>query len=1117
MALGAREILLIIRARDEASRALRGVANNMRDLDRDSKRMADDYIAKGVALTSVGAGITSAGLAGLNMLNDFTNAAIDYNQEAAKTLTQTDGLSLSLEEVKKIGKDVAKVIPVPFEQVQDGLYDIFSSMDVTIPEAKKLLTEFSRASVAGQVDLQEAARGTIGILNAYHRPASDVNEVNDVMFQLVRKGVGTYKDFATTIGRAVPSAVRASQSIEDLAGMMAFLTRNGLSAAMAAASSGRALDALANPKTVQRLTHIGATMEEALGEKTAERLGFTADTMLRVTDASGKFLPVSEIMTKLGTAVKGLNPRQLAAFMQEMLKGSGGTIQARRFFDTAIKNFDELNQRTKEMRNSAGAMDEAYDIMFEQPQSQIQLLTNKYEAMKTEIGDRLLPMKMQLIETAGKLLDRWDELDNKTKDLAVRIAAFGSAGMVVVGIVVAAAGVLFLFAGAAAFLGISMGALLLILGAVGLAIAGLGVAAYLVYQNWETIRPQLEQFWEDVKVKAEEAWNGMVSAAKTAWEGLKTAWQSVVDYFRPAVEEVGTFYEDLGEAIRVVWESTIGPAVEQFKEAWDDLVGELQKTWDKFKKDLEPSLESLKDAWQQLEKSLGPLRPLLVQVAKVLGVIAASGIIVSIVAGFGALMIIARTLSEVFGELAEMIADVIATITQIVTGVIEGVSKVINGVIMAFNGLLHLDFYQVQEGILQIFRGLGTIVWEILAGLVELVWNLLSGLGETVFSFFQGFVQGIIDFFQFLYNVLVGNSIIPDMINAIVTWFLSLPGKILGVIQSMVTSVIQFFANLGMQAYAKVVAFVTSVIAKLVGLREKVVDVVGDLKDKAVAKFQQWKDAAVQKVTSLVSSVVSWFQDLRTKIGSKLSEILTNVKSKFGEIVSSAVTKIKELPGKAFSALSDLARKMMQRGQEAIRGLGGGIVVAWLAVWNWLRQLGSRIVATVGGLGGKLYGAGKALLQGLLNGLRDKFEAVKDFVRSIKDWVARNKGPISDDRRVLVPAGIAIMQGLVNGMYAGMPLLQAAVGQVNGIVAGAGTGFDWNTWKTGSQRIPMTGIGGLPEDQAGGLMGMAPGGAGGGPLIQLNVYTQEINPVKHAADLGYYVASNLGISGGGGD
>lgn len=70
-----------------------------------------------------------------------------------------------------------------------------------------------------------------------------------------------------------------------------------------------------------------------------------------------------------------------------------------------------------------------------------------------------------------------------------------------------------------------------------------------------------------------------------------------------------------------------------------------------------------------------------------------------------------------------------------------------------------------------------------------------------------------------------------------------------------------------------------------------------------------------------------------------------------------------------------------------------------------MRGVPGRIVSALGNVGGLLYNAGKAILQGFLNGLRSIWDNITGFIGSIANWIRDHKGPLSfaelGDGRVL--------------------------------------------------------------------------------------------------------------------
>lgn len=478
MALSTREMLLILRARDEMSRVLRGVASGFGDVDAAAMKAARNQMAAGAGLMSLGIGLTAAGVAGLNFLFDATQAAVEFERQIALVRTQIDSkLKPSLKELGDVTMGVAKEVAVPLDQLNRTLYDIFSSMDVGIKDAEILLKGFAKEAVAGQTDVQNAARLTISILNTFQLPVSELSRIQDVMFQIVRKGVLTYEELSNTIGRALPATRRAGQSFEQLGGMIAFLTRNGLSAAMAATSAARAMEAFAHPKTVKRMEEMG----------------------IKVRDAAGNFRPMNEVITELRKKLEKLTAPERAEALQKLFLGAGGTIQARRFFDTVLSGNQQLQQYNElvgAMTNSTGVFEEAYTEMANTTASQSQIMQNQWAIIKVQIGQALLPVLQLLIQGLSIVMSWWDKLsDSQKRSIAIWMAV-GSAVAVVLGVLITAVGAFLMLSGAAAALGLSLGAIAAAVTLVLVAVAAIVAGFVIAWQKSEKFREGIKKLGE---------------------------------------------------------------------------------------------------------------------------------------------------------------------------------------------------------------------------------------------------------------------------------------------------------------------------------------------------------------------------------------------------------------------------------------------------------------------------------------------------------------------------------------------------------------------------------------------------------------------------------------------
>jgi phage-related protein len=81
-----------------------------------------------------------------------------------------------------------------------------------------------------------------------------------------------------------------------------------------------------------------------------------------------------------------------------------------------------------------------------------------------------------------------------------------------------------------------------------------------------------------------------------------------------------------------------------------------------------------------------------------------------------------------------------------------------------------------------------------------------------------------------------------------------------------------------------------------------------------------------------------------------------------------------------------------------------------------------------------LVAQGRAVIDGLLSGIRSGVQAMYNFVSGIAAGIAARKGPLDYDRKVLVPAGLALMQGLSTGLTRGYgDVLTQVAGMASGI------------------------------------------------------------------------------------
>ena len=131
--------------------------------------------------------------------------------------------------------------------------------------------------------------------------------------------------------------------------------------------------------------------------------------------------------------------------------------------------------------------------------------------------------------------------------------------------------------------------------------------------------------------------------------------------------------------------------------------------------------------------------------------------------------------------------------------------------------------------------------------------------------------------------------------------------------------------------------------------------------------------------------------------------------------------------------------------------------------WDTMSNAVSSLVSNVTGFFDQLwnidlFGAGKAILDGFLSGLKSMWSSVTDFVGGIASWIRDHKGPIEYDRKLLIPAGNAIMQGLDGGLKDRFKDVKKTVNGVAGEIADvfSGDNLDLDTSSAVTRNLQTT-------------------------------------------------------------
>ena len=890
-----------LKSLQDMQKQLQGLGNQMKSAMPNSNGFAESLKKMGETLQGIGGKMTSAGkalaplstaLAGVGAISIKTAADFEAQMSKVQAISgastkDMDKLSASAKEWGANSKFSATEAGQAFEYMGMAGWKT-DQMLAGIPGILNL------AAASGE-DLGKTSDIVTDSLSAFGLTASDSAHFADVLAAASTNANTNVSMLGNSFKYAAPVAGALGFSVEDTTEALGLMANSGIKAS----SAGTSLRSLMNT-----LTKDVKLSGSAFGEMT-----------IATQNSDGTMRSLGDILTDLRGAFGQMTEAEKASAAQTLV-GKNAMSGFLTLMNAAPADIDKLNSA---IGNCDGVAADMATTMQDNLNGSLTSLKSKLEAVQIVIGETLMPIAKQFVDSLTALADRFLSLDPavQTTITAFGAVAAAAAPVLLLGgkITTMVGGTMTAFSGLVSGSGALSSAFTALTGPMGLVVAaaaaftaGMAVTAATNDKVKAALSGLADGFNNTLKPAITEL-------AGTVLSDLQAGWQRLQEIIQPLKDFISGVFAS-------AWTNILIPALQAVMDAATGLVGVLQNIWNNVlvplasfvASVLEPAFAVLADGLQVLwDNILVPVAGFLI------GTFSTAWKAIETVLNSVVIPIFSELISElqslwdnvlkpvaswitgtfgpVFKTIATIVGNVINTVTNIITGIPNTVSNIVQKLAGLFNSFLS-TVQSIWTGIgnavkvavmfvVEVIKGAFSLItlpfrfiWENCSDTILSVWSKIKNAVSTAINTVKTTISTVMNAIKTAFSVAW--NAIKTTITTVVNAISSTISTVWNAIKTAVTTVVNAIKTAVTNAFNAVKSTVTTIF--------------NAIKSTATTVWNSVKSAVSGPVNAIKSTVSSVFNSVKSTVTTIWNNIKTAISKPINaakDTVKTAIAKIK--------------------------------------------------------------------------------------------------------------------------------------------------------------------------------------------------------------------------------